>query len=46
MLMVMCIPNLVCKYLDMRYTVVFFLSKITNFVRRKTLGHVVTFALG
>ena len=39
----MSIPNLVYKSLDVRYTV---FSTIANFVSEKTLGHVVTVALG
>ena len=39
----MSISNLVYKSLDVRYTV---FSTIANFVSEKTLGHVVTVALG
>ena len=39
----MSIPNLVYKSLDVRYTV---FSTNANFVSEKTLGHVVTAALG
>ena len=41
--MLMSIPNLVYKSLDVRYTV---FSTIANFVSEMTLEHVVTVALG